>query len=323
MKLNAYQKSALITVVITLAVIFTGGLVRASGSGLGCPDWPKCFGHWLPISSASQLPPGIDKSLFNPAHMWTEYINRLFGVATGIAIIITFILSFRYRKQRKSVFYASFAALLLVLFEGWIGGVVVTSALEVWLITIHMFLALATLLTLLYGTWRAFSEDFDFELDPVLRRKILTAVGILLAFTLIQVAIGTQVRQHIDVLKDSVNPPPRSQWLGMVGSIGTIHPLFSWTVVGAALYLAYAIKEFQPRSIYRRTTITILGLIVLQILLGLGLTRFDMFPPFQITHMINSILLVCAEFLLLLFSYAAHGRKKGQPLVGVDSFSGS
>ncbi len=319
MKLNTYQKAALLTVASTLLLIFIGGLVRASGAGLGCPDWPKCFGHWFPPSSASQLPPGIDKSLFNPTLMWVEYINRLFGVLTGFLITITFILSFRYRTSHKSVFYSSVAAFIMVLIEGWLGGQVVMTSLKAWMITIHMYLALAILLTLLFATYRVFSDDFNFELDEKVRRNLLIAGGILLFFTLIQTGLGTQLRQQIDVLKDSANPPPRDLWLSMTGSIDIIHRFFSWTVVGAVLYLAYVIKDFKPTSIYRKTTVSIFALIILQIFLGLGLVEFNVFPPFQVLHLTNGSLLVCAEFLLLLFVYEAD--KKSRSLTSAGSFS--
>ena len=100
MKLNAYQKTAIVTVFATLFLILVGGLVRAAGAGLGCPDWPKCFGTWIPPTSADALPAGFDESQFNVWKTWIEYINRLIGVLIGFLITATFALSFRYRKEK-------------------------------------------------------------------------------------------------------------------------------------------------------------------------------------------------------------------------------
>ena len=72
MKLNAFQKTAIGTVFATIFLIFIGGLVRASGAGLGCPDWPRCFGTWVPPTNLSDLPPQFDPNQFNVVKTWTE-----------------------------------------------------------------------------------------------------------------------------------------------------------------------------------------------------------------------------------------------------------
>jgi len=122
MELNRYQKVALTTVGATIFLIFVGGLVRASGAGLGCPDWPKCFGMWIPPTAASDLPSQFDVSQFNVFKTWTEYVNRLIGVVIGLLITATFVLSFRYRKTEPAVLYSSALAFVLVLVQGWLGG---------------------------------------------------------------------------------------------------------------------------------------------------------------------------------------------------------
>ena len=73
----------------TYFLILVGGLVRASGAGLGCPDWPRCFGRLDSAASAADLPPQFDASQFNPTLMWTEYLNRLLGMAVGFLILAT------------------------------------------------------------------------------------------------------------------------------------------------------------------------------------------------------------------------------------------
>ncbi len=75
--MKRFRHLALFATFATYFAIFMGGLVRVSGAGLGCPDWPKCFGRWFPPTSLSQLPPEIDPSLFNLTLAWIEYINRL------------------------------------------------------------------------------------------------------------------------------------------------------------------------------------------------------------------------------------------------------
>src|SRR4029453_2067836 len=70
-RLDVFQGLAPATTAVTYRLILVGGLVRASGAGLGCPDWPKCFGLWIPPASAAELPPEFDPSQFNQMLMWT------------------------------------------------------------------------------------------------------------------------------------------------------------------------------------------------------------------------------------------------------------
>jgi heme A synthase len=76
-----------------------GGLVRASGAGLGCPDWPRCFGSWIPPLSAADLPARFDPALFKPTLMWTEYLNRLLGMTVGLMILATTISAWRHHRR--------------------------------------------------------------------------------------------------------------------------------------------------------------------------------------------------------------------------------
>src|SRR3954466_8739046 len=93
-----------LTLVFVFLVIIAGSVVRATGSGMGCPDWPKCFGKWVPPTDVSQLPADYKEvyagehhavAEFNALNTWTEYLNRLAGAILGILIFLQFIFSFR------------------------------------------------------------------------------------------------------------------------------------------------------------------------------------------------------------------------------------
>ena len=91
--------------------------MRASGAGLGCPDWPRCFGSWIPPASAADLPPQFDPSQFNPTLMWTEYLNRLLGVTVGFLIFATAISAWRHHRHQPRILWTTIAAFLLVGFR--------------------------------------------------------------------------------------------------------------------------------------------------------------------------------------------------------------
>ena len=97
--MTRFQKLAVTSVAMTLLLVTIGVIVRATGSGMGCPDWPRCFGSWIPPASAAELPPQFDRSLFNPTLMWTEYLNRLLGVTVGFLILATVVSGWRHHRR--------------------------------------------------------------------------------------------------------------------------------------------------------------------------------------------------------------------------------
>ena len=300
MKLNPYQKTAITTVFATLFLIFVGGLVRATGAGLGCPDWPKCFGTWIPPTSLAGLSPKFDPSQFNVWKTWIEYINRLVGAIIGLLIIATFMRSFRYRVGKPGVFYSSIVALLLVLVQGWLGGQVVKSGLSEWMITIHMILALVIVNILLYAAFKSTSEFLTIRLSESSRCVLYRTGVVLLILTLIQLVIGTQVREAVDVIKEAANPLERSTWIGNIGTIFLVHRSYSWLLLVSGAFLGCKLFKVEKKGLITKIGYANIGLIMLQILVGIGLEFLDMPPAFQVIHLVGIALMVSGQFLFLL-----------------------
>lgn len=300
MKLDRYQKVALTTVGATIFLIFVGGLVRASGSGLGCPDWPKCFGMWIPPTSASELPAQFDLSQFNIFKTWTEYVNRLIGVIIGLLITVTFVLSFPYWKKEPAVFYSSASAFVLVLVQGWLGGQVVITGLNEWLITLHMLLAMIIMMTLIYAVYKASAKDLKVSLAENTSNVMLGVVVFLIVCTFVQLIIGTQVREVIDVLKNLAESPPRETWISRVGLIDEVHRSFSWLVLIAGGALFYLSRWWAESALIAKIGTTVLGLIVLQVITGIGLYYLGLPPVYQVVHLTGIAFIIAFEFFLFL-----------------------
>jgi cytochrome c oxidase assembly protein subunit 15 len=299
MKLDSFQKTALTTVAATLFLIFVGGLVRAAGAGLGCPDWPRCFGTWIPPTSIEQLPAQFDPSQFNVVKMWIEYVNRLVGVVIGLLIIATAALSLRFRKSKPNITWAAVASLILVIFQGWLGGQVVRSALDEWLITLHMLLAMVIVNLLIYATFKAFSEHLSYTIKDGVRRHMYIITGILLVASLLQMGLGTQVREAIDAVVKANPTLDRSQWLENVGFIDHLHRSTSWSLLILGVYLGWFINKSALAKPVTKTGYGILLLIVLQIILGVGLAYMGMPAAFQVLHLTFAAFLVSALIVLL------------------------
>ena len=299
MKLNLYQKTAITTVIATLVLILVGGLVRAAGAGLGCPDWPQCFGMWIPPTSAAELPAQYDASLFNPVHTWLEYINRLIGVLIGFLITLTFLFSFRYRKTDPVVTVSSGIAFVLVLFQGWLGGQVVKSGLSAGMITIHMVVAMIIVNTLLFASFKAMNERLSTLLKPRTKKILLGVSGAILFVTLVQLVLGTQVRESVDVAKN-VLKLPRESWIDTSDLLYVVHRSFSWLVVALSAGLVYINYKRDVPGRLTKLGYGIFGLIILQIFLGVGMEHFNIPGTLQLLHLVSVSILICTEFLFML-----------------------
>ncbi len=309
--MNAFQKTAVATLAATVLLISVGSLVRITGAGLGCPDWPRCWGSWLPPSSVEDLDldylheKGYDPAEFNPLKMWIEYANRLVGVAIGILVFVTFLRSFRYRNTRPVLFYCAGLCFALVVFQGWLGGQVVRSGLQPGIITLHMALAVILLCALLYVTFQSLEQRIRVELTPEARVTLRRLGFALLAATILQLLLGTQVREGIDPFIKDAGGLPRGEWLSQVGLVDHVHRLSSWLVLLAGALVFRSVRRHAADSRLMPVARFILAGIVLQILIGITLAYGDLPRPAQVMHLTLATLLVCAECMLLLMISAA------------------
>ena len=309
MKLNFYQKTAISTVVATLFLIMVGGIVRASGAGLGCPDWPKCYGLWIPPMQVSDVPAGFDLASFNALKTWTEYINRLIGVLVGFFITANFLSSIRYRKTKPSVTISSFTALVLVLFQAWLGGQVVRSGLSTGIITLHMLLAMIIVGVLLFASFKSKEEFVLIRLHASQKRQFLNygiALGILVV---VQMILGTQVREGVDTIKDVLLAPNRSLWIEELGLVYKVHRSFSWVLLLTTIafsyrfftyYSALSSNERKENRLFIVLSVAIPIGIVSQVLVGVGLQWLHMPGLLQVLHLIGVALLLSVLFIYML-----------------------
>jgi cytochrome c oxidase assembly protein subunit 15 len=299
-RLTSFQKLALWTTGVTYFLIFVGGLVRASGAGLGCPDWPRCFGSWIPPASAAQLPTGFDASQFNATLMWTEYLNRLLGVMVGLLIFATLVSAWRHHRRTPRIMWTTLAAFLLVGFQGWLGGVVVEHELAPWIVTVHLIVALLIVSLLLYATVYAFFAGAPPN-PRDLRATLAWCTLSLIVLTLGQVALGAQVRGRIDeALSDGT---PRSNALATVGAFDLWHREVAVVVLVLTLVVALLVlKRHGHERALVRAAMGLCVLVLVQILVGVSMAYGSLTPAAQVAHLTASSLILGAQTLLLLLA---------------------
>src|SRR6202165_5335874 len=126
-----FRRLAVLTAVFAYLQIALGGVVRVSGSGLGCPDWPLCHGRPYPPADV---------------HAIIEYSHRAVGSVTGILIIATVVTAWGvFRSRRPIVAWLATASLVGVVGEGLLGAEVVRNELASWLVLVHLALAMIIL----------------------------------------------------------------------------------------------------------------------------------------------------------------------------------
>lgn len=303
-----FQRMAIITTIAVYILIVVGGSVRASGAGMGCPDWPKCFGQWIPPTDVSQLPAdyqtiykdrGYANVIFNPVKTWTEYFNRLTGATIGILVFITLVLAWIRRRSDSAAFKASLTAFFLVGFNGWLGSVVVSSNLHPAMITTHMFAALLTVAVLIYATTR--SGDAWLRHDSIPPRGLSFAMAIALVLSLAQIAMGTQVREAVDVLALSPQLADRANWFAALGQTVLTHVIFAgFVVLWNAGLIVLLWRWASPHKVLRRLIAALAGVILAQVAMGIGFALAGFPALLQPLHLLGAGLIFGLQILLLL-----------------------
>jgi cytochrome c oxidase assembly protein subunit 15 len=231
---SRFPQIVTISIVSLYLIFLAGAVVRMTGSGMGCPDWPKCFGYYIPPTSVEEITwkpntefkKGMiiikdetlfvaendlktttefnakdwteytkhDYAVFNTFHTWTEYINRLVSVLAGFVFLFLIYASTKFWRENKTIPLLSFGAFFLMLFEAWLGKTVVDSNLTPTIITIHMVVGLIIIGLLLRLRFIISEKNSVYTYDKLFNRLLIISV----LFSLIQIAMGTQVRQFID-----------------------------------------------------------------------------------------------------------------------------
>ena len=286
--MKLFRISTLISAVLTYLIIFVGGMVRVSGAGMGCPDWPKCFGRWIPPTNVSQIPDYIDPAKFNIVLAWIEYLNRLFGVLVGLSIFITLVLGFKYHSNIPRIKWPLLAAFLLTLFQGWLGSVLVNTVLNPITITLHLLFALVILVLLIYIAQQAYYLKNQLAESKSIYPKKMKIVFTLIAVTLlVEIILGTEIRGGLEIMRKE-NPMIQSDFLlKMLGPFKYAHTILGIFITILTTYMLYLItkKSINPSPLMVQTGMGIVVLIFLQIVLGEMLVFLEFIPLIQLFHL--------------------------------------
>jgi cytochrome c oxidase assembly protein subunit 15 len=283
-KIKSFQKLALVSTLATYFLIFLGGLVRVSGAGLGCPDWPKCFGRWIPPLTKSGIPPGIDASAFNVTLAWIEYINRLAGMITGLLILALALLAIKNFRDKKQILIPSLLAAVMVAFQGWYGSIVVKSQLMPHTVSLHLLLALIIVSLLIYVLMSIYHIN---RKQPGTKEKFLRRFLLYLwILVIIQILLGTETRSQIEIITEKYPLLMARELLDQIGLVNYLHSILGVMVAFGTGIAGFRILKMQQLSdILKQGAWLMTILMLLQILLGLSLQTIGISPFLQIFHL--------------------------------------
>ncbi len=296
-------------------VVIAGGIVRVLGAGMGCPDWPTCYGQLIPPTSESQLPldyrerfavQGRLAEPFDAFKTWAEYLNRLISVIAGIVVLILLGYSWMFfRSYRRVLLYATAIPVALVL-EALLGWRVVATFLAEQTITFHMIFTLVlTVLAFmvaaqtypvrarpLSGEWRAYW------------RLGWAAWGLLL----VQIIMGANLRGLIRLMG-----PEATLETGLF----YVHRSFSWIVLGLWAYFYWRVYMEPVRLPLARQWATLTTLMLLgQILAGAVMSYFSFTGFWKVLHLLLGLLGANTAYgALYFYRYAEYAHSSGTPAV--------
>jgi cytochrome c oxidase assembly protein subunit 15 len=324
---SAFFIVAHVALILTLLVILAGSVVRVTQSGMGCPDWPRCFGYYVPpteefevryrpgygyksgmmvierdtlwrASSDFVSGPSFDSANWEkyPKHnyatfivyqTWVEYINRLLGALLGLVIFVLAVLSLKFRTTNPIRIIYSAALILLTGFQAWLGKLVVDGNLIPQSISIHMLAALLILWVLLLILYGKSGKSGGQG-----NSRISTLALILMVLTILQILIGSQVREEIDEIALITGYSDRSTWIDSLSSIFALHKIFSIAVVGLGFFLMFQVKQASKSFI--RKFVNAIGLVVsAEVMFGFVMAYFEVPRVAQSLHLLFATILFC------------------------------
>lgn len=301
--MKRFRVFAIFTAASTFFLIFLGGLVRVSGAGLGCPDWPRCFGRWIPPINVSELPVDMDTSFFNFTLAWIEYINRLFGMFVGLLILAVAIVAVRGYRHVPRIIVPAIIAPLLTAFQGWLGGQVVASELAPLMVSAHLLIAVVIGSLMLYIAQETyFLEMGQKQLHSSCPRTMRFLLGGIWLLVALQIVLGTQMRESIERLLSRSPLLADSAVLHQLGSLGTIHLAVGIiVVVGIVIVFVGCMSgKNKPSSYMMQLVWALFGLVVIQLVLGFCLYGMGLPEVVQVLHMWSATVL--AGLTMLTFS---------------------
>ena len=333
------NRTAWVALVSVIILVLVGATVRVTGSGLGCPDWPFCWGCVIPPTSVDQIdvdkidiskykrravrrgidPDTITKETvlasFNPVQTWIEFVNRLTSLPLGLATLVLAISSFWASRNRRWVIALSWFCLIDVLVNAIMGAIVVRSGLQPGIITLHMALAFLLIMVLVTVIWLTRRIDPSNDSNPQFRcvKPILIMSLIFFACLFCEGIMGSQLREQTDefahaaALADDSGTADRAAWIGQLEetAIYKVHRSFSWALLITSSLVLFWTNKYS--SVRLKEPKLIFAMVIAMMLMGIVLAHVAILPFVQVLHVGTTAVMLAVTWHWILRLWSLRG----------------
>lgn len=294
--LQRVQALRLITLFLTFDLVLFGAFTRLTDSGLGCPDWPGCYGNTSPLGALehiSRAQAALPSGPVTHAKAWIEMLHRYLATGVGGLIVVLMVLAWRDWQSARAMGHASHRqvpwpwlpvlTLAWVCLQGAFGALTVTMKLFPAIVTLHLLGAMVLLVLLCVQVVRGLPKPAQ---SPTLSVGLRLLLACSFALLLVQVALGAWVSTNYAVLACSDFPTCQGRWwpemdfkqgfewwraLGMTGAgesisfaaltaIHYVHRLMAYGVLTLLMVLAWQLNRSKPWRLHSRVLAGLLGL---------------------------------------------------------------
>lgn len=339
---DKYRKLVWLTAFLTLDLIMFGSFTRLTDSGLGCPDWPGCYGHSNPYAALEHIRAAETALPSGPvtlAKAWIEMIHRYFAMAVGVLIIALVVLAWRQRRALAQSPWFATGVLVLVCVQGAFGAFTVTMKLQPIIVVTHLMLGMALLASLI---WLGSRSDPP-RVVPAAAAGLRWPAAIALFLLVLQIFLGGWVSTNYAVLACTDFPLCNGQWLpqmdfqhgftlwrplGMTAdgayiphaalvAIHWVHRVFAFVVLAFLAWFGWRARRFEALG---RAPRLLLVMLAVQLATGLSNVVFDWPLVAAVAHNGGAaVLLMLLVRLNYNIGFATRAHALATPVAGLDT----
>lgn len=316
--MSAYRSLILLTLILALAVVSLGAYVRLSDAGLGCPDWPGCYGHITPHHAADKIAAALSEDPHGPvshAKAWKEMLHRYLAGTLGLMVLAIAVAGWRLRRETQGSPVLPLLLFGLIVFQALLGMWTVTRLLKPFIVSAHLLGGMATVSLLLWLWLRERSQSVHVYFADAGHLRGAATLG--LALVVVQIALGGWVSTNYAALACTDFPLCQGQWvppmdfdhaytlhreLGETAS-GELLPMTALTAIHwthrlmallVTLYLLWLATRLLRAPGLAGLGMSILVLLTVQVTLGISNVLFSLPLPLAVAHNAGAAWLLAA-----------------------------